>query len=200
MTYPAVKYQSSLTAPFRKRQYTLQFKHWGCFKNSSRHRPHHTHSDTPAPLSIPNIPSGRPTHGIEPRDVDHLPSAVISEREARPDIRAPIAGQSFSDVHLFIVESPAQPHLWAGTTLPTVTEYQDKVSPQGTARTIGDEMHPDELSEGLAPLNLRVVPDDPNPRLLFVIDEEDLPTPSLTRASRPSTDDSSSLDSANLSS
>jgi hypothetical protein len=85
----------------------------------------------------------------------------------------------------------------AGKTLSTITEYQDKVSAQVTAVTLEDEMHPDELSEGLAPLNLRVVPDDSKPRLLFVIDEEDLPTPSLTRASRPSTDDSSSLDSAN---
>lgn len=59
---------------------------------------------------------------------------------------------------------------------------------------IEDEIHSDELSEGPTPLNLRVVPDDPKSRLLFVIDKEDLPIPSLTRASRTSTDDLSSLD------
>jgi Clr5 domain len=184
----------------RKRQYTLQFKHWRYFKNSSRHRLHRIHSDSAAPLSIPDIPSGRPTHGVGPRDIDHLPSAVISEREARPDIHLPIAGQSFPEIHPFIVESPTQPHLSAGTTLSTVTEYQDKVSAQGTAITIEDEIHPNKLSESLASLNLRVAPDDPKTRLLFVIDEEDLPTPSLSRTSRPSTDDSSGLDSTSLSS
>lgn len=95
---------------------------------------------------------------------------------------------------------PAQPPLSAGTTLSTVNKYQYKASPQGIERMIEDEMHSDELSEGPTPLNLRVVPDDPKSRLLFVIDKGDLPTPSLTRASRTSTDDLSSLDCANLSS
>ena len=98
------------------------------------------------------------------------------------------------------MEPPAQPHLSASTTLSTVNEYQYKALPQGIERIIEDEMHSEELSEGPAPRNLRVVSDDPKSRLLFVIDEEDLPTPSLTRASRTSTDDSSSLDCANLSS
>jgi hypothetical protein len=190
-----------LTAPFSKRQYTLQFKHWRYYKKSSRRRrPLHTDSDPPAPLSIPDIPSERPTRCIKPRDISHSPSPVISEREAQPDIHVPIAGQPFSEGCSFIVEPPAQPHLLAGTTLSTVNEYQYKASPQGIECMIEDEMHSDELSEGPAPPNLCVVSDDPKSRLLFVIDEEDLPTPSLTRAGRNSTDDSSSLDCTNLSS
>jgi hypothetical protein len=188
-------YEGMLTAPFSKRQYTLQFKHWHYYKKSSRHRPLRTDSDPPAPLPIPDIPFERPTHGIKPRDINHSPSPVISEREAQPDTHAPIAGQPFSEVRPFIVEPPAQPHLLAGTTLSTVNEYQYKASPQGIQRMIEDEMRSDELSEGPAPLNLRVASDDPKSRLLFVIDEEDLPAPSRT-----STDDSSSLDCANLSS
>jgi hypothetical protein len=199
-TYPTALYEGLLTAPFSKRQYTLQFKHWRYYKKSSRRRPLPTDSDSPAPLSISDIPSERPAHGIKPRDINHSPSPVISEREAQPDTHAPTAGQPFSGVRPFIVEPPAQPPLSAGTTLSTVNEYQYKASPQGIERMTEDEMHSDELSEGPTPLDLRVVPDDPKSRLFFVISEEDLPTPSLTRASRTSTDDSSSLDCANLSS
>jgi Clr5 domain len=200
MTCPAAMYENLLTAPFSKRQYTLQFKHWHYYKKSSRRRPLPTDSDPPTPLSIPDIPSEKPTHGIKPRDINPSPSPVISEREAQPDTHAPIAGQPFSEVHLFIMEPPAQPPLSAGTTLSTVNEYQYKAPPQGIELMMEDEIHSDELSEGPAPLSLCVVPDDPKSRLLFAIDEEDLPNPSLTRTSRTSTDDSSSLDCVNLSS
>lgn len=106
-TCPAAMYEGLLTAPFSKRQYTLQFKHWHYCERSSRRRPLHTDSDPPAPLSIPDIPSERPTHGIKPRDINHSPSPVISEREAQPDTHAPIAGQPFPEVRPFIVASGA---------------------------------------------------------------------------------------------
>ena len=199
-TCPATMYEDFLTAPFSKRQYTLQFNHWHYYKKSSRRRPLPTESDPLTPLSIPDIPSEKPIHGIKPRDINPSPSPVISKREAQPDIHAPIAGQPFSEVHPFIMESPAQPPLSVGTTLSTVNKHQYKVPPQGIERMIEDEIHSDELSEGPARLNLCVVPDDPKSRLLFAIDEEDLPNPSLTRASRTSTDDLISLDYVNLSS
>jgi hypothetical protein len=199
-TCPAAMYEGLLTVPFSKRQYTLQFKHWRYYKKSSRRRPLHTDSDPPAPLSIPDITSERPTHGIKPRDINHSPSPVISEREAQPNTHAPIAEQPLSEVRPFIVEPSAQPPLPAGTTLSTVNKYQYKASPRGIERMTEDEIYSDELSEGPAPLSLRVALDNPKSRLLFVIDGEDLPTPSLTSASRISIDDSSSLDSANLSS
>jgi hypothetical protein len=98
------------------------------------------------------------------------------------------------------MESLALRRLSAGSTFPTVDEDQEKVSRQGTERAIDDEMLPDKLVDDLALVNLREVPDEPTSRLLFVIHEEDQPTPPLTRTSQPSTDDSDSVDSASLSS
>jgi hypothetical protein len=98
------------------------------------------------------------------------------------------------------MESLALRRLSAGSTFPTVDEYQEKVPLQRTEREIDDKMLPDELFDDLALVNLRAVLDEPTPKLLFVIDEEDQPTPPLTRTSRPSTDDSDSVDSTSLSS
>jgi hypothetical protein len=76
-----------------------------------------------------------------------------------------------------VMESLALRRLPAGSTVPPVDEYQEKLSPQETERTIDDKMLPDALFDDRALVKLRAVPDEPTSRLLFVIDEEDQPTP-----------------------
>jgi hypothetical protein len=137
---------------------------------------------------------------IEQEDINQSPSRIISEGGRRSDTHATTREQYALETRMIEMESLASRRLSAGSIFTTVDEYQEKVSLQGTERAIDDKVLPDELFDDLALVNLRAVPDEPTSRLLFVIDEEDDPTPPLTRTSRPSTADSDSVDSASLSS
>jgi hypothetical protein len=149
---------------------------------------------------MPDILSEKRTHDIEQEDINQSPSRTISEGGRRSDTHATTTEQYALETRMIEMESLASRRLSAGSIFTTVDEYQEKVSLQGTERAIDDKVLPDELFDDLALVNPRAVPDEPTSRLLFVIDEEDDPTPPLTRTSRPSTADSDSVDSASLSS
>jgi hypothetical protein len=148
---------------------------------------------------MPNILSEKRTRDIEQVDIDQSPSRAISEGGRRSDTHAPTTEQYASEAPMIVMESLGLRRLSAGSTFATVDECQEKGLLQGTERATDDKMLPDELFDGLALVNLRAVPDESTPRL-FVIDEEDHPTPPLTGTSRPSTDDSDNVDSTSLSS
>lgn len=124
---------------------------------------------------MPDILSEKRTRDIEQEDIDQSRSRTTSDSGRRSDTHAPTTEQYASEARMNMVESLASRWL---------SEYQKKVSLQGTERVIDDKMFPDE----------------PTSRLLCVIDEEDHPTPPLTRTSRPSTGDSDSVEGASLSS
>jgi hypothetical protein len=102
--------------------------------------------------------------------------------------------------HNAAVDSPSSRGLEArGPPIRIIDDSGAKSSTQEPGRSPSNAMLPDLLFENRVPISERPAQDIAPSRSLSIIEEEE-PTPSLSRASRPSTEESNSIDTSSLSS
>lgn len=196
--------QISLILLFSKRQYTLQLRHWGYFKRNGRHRPQRPGEDGPAPHAIPHLafstfdtPSEHPEGEIVQEYTGEARSDCVAESQSQSATHVRVVDHHEKDTGLPMEDFPAHWSLSASITLPAVDVDIIDGTQEKTESPTGNAMLLEEVLDDLGPFSLRTAQGPVTSGLLSVIDEEDIATPSLSMASRVSTDGSTSIETAN---
>jgi hypothetical protein len=207
------KREDLLTLLCSKRQYTRQLNNWRYFKNHSRHRSQSFSNDI---VSLPAEPALHAQSQPGTSDLDSYQAATANYQDVEEDTnqkRSPLLSltlaESTSDVlateyyvserYNAAADSPSSQDLEArGPVICIVADGGAESSTQEPERSPTSAMLQDVLFENRVPLSVRPAQDIAPSRSLSIIEEE--PTPSLSRASRLSTEESNSIDTASLSS